>query len=357
MDKFLAPSMPAKTQRSRSERRPHEAKMAAAPSTEPGSSSTSAPGIPVGMSGKGTCPVSAPLPVAPAHVPSLLGGKTAADDMAPLSDPLISSGAHAPQAAEDPTTYSVVVKAVQDVMAPLMEAQAESLKRAIQDIKSQFHQLAQQVATNEHRIGETFQDVHDLKRSYDKLQKSHLQLSNKVDDLENRSRRCNLRIVGIPESVKSHKLSKFLQTTLPSILNIQDACSDMVIERAHRLGPLRQEADNRPRVVIFKTLSFLHKEALWQASRKMKDIRWNDARLFVFQDYSSEVSRARKEFSTLCSRLVKDNRKFALLFPARLRLYDGTSFKDFTTVADAEGYLAELSRAVESTSQNAHLQD
>lgn len=173
------------------------------------------------------------------------------------------------------------------------------------------------------------------------------QLSNKVDDLENRWRRCNLGIDGIPETVKSHELFKFIQTTLPSILNIQDACSDMVIEWAHRLGPIRQTAENRP----------LHKEALWQDSRKQKEIRWNNARLFVFQDYSSEVSRARKEFSNLCSLLVKDNRKFALLFPARLCLYDGTSFKDFTLVADAEGFLAELARNAEEASQTAHLQD
>lgn len=128
----------------------------------------------------------------------------------------------------------------------------------------------------------------------------------------------------------------------------------MIIERAHRLGPARQAPESRPRVVIFKTLSFLHKEAIWQASRKTKEIRWNDSRLFVFQDYSSEVTRARKEFSTLCSRLVKENRKFALLFPARLRLYDGTSYREFTSVADAEGFLKELYLAAQSASSPAH---
>lgn len=98
--------------------------------------------------------------------------------------------------------------------------------------------------------------------------KNHIKLNNKIDDLENRSRRCNLRIIGIPETVKGHDLFKFLQTSLPGILQIQEACSDMVIERAHRLGPARQTPENRPCVVIFKTLSFLHKEAIWQASRK-----------------------------------------------------------------------------------------
>lgn len=136
-------------------------------------------------------------------------------------------------------------------MAPMMEVQANTLQRALQDIKAQFHQLSQQVSANECRLGETFQDVHDLKGKYETLQKSQLQLSNKVDDLENRSRRCNLRIVGIPDTIKGPELFKFLQTTMPSLLLIQEACSDMVMERAHRLGPQRPDSKARPRVVIF----------------------------------------------------------------------------------------------------------
>lgn len=164
-----------------------------------------------------------------------------------------------------------------------------------------------------------------------------------LDDLENRSRRCNLRLVGIPETIKGPELFKFLQTTLPSLLHIQEACSDMVIERAHRLGPTRPEPEARPRVVIFKVLSFLHKEAIWQASRKQKDIRWNNNRIFVFQDYSAEVTRARKEFSALCS--------------ARLRIFDGSSFKEFSSLADAEGFLREMQEAAGHASPSTDLPD
>lgn len=48
-----------------------------------------------------------------------------------------------------------------------------------------------------------------------------------------------------------------------------------------------------------------------------------------------------KFLGPLCSRLIMENRKFALLFQARLRLYEGNTFKDFTAVEDAVGYLKE----------------
>lgn len=63
------------------------------------------------------------------------------------------------------------------------------------------------------------------------------------------------------------------------------------------------------------------------------------------EDFSSEVTRAHKEFSGLCSRLVKENRKFAFLFPARLPLLEGNSLKDFSSVDDAEAYCREVKEA------------
>lgn len=349
MDRFLSPPMPSRSQRARSERRHLEPKMAAAVHEgQTRSTAEKAVMTQKHKGGKGDA-ASPALPIL-----------AQAPDCTDMLTPSLLVPDPAPQhsmSADTPITYIDVVRAVKDAMAPMMEAQANSLQRALQDIKSQFRQLSNQVTANEHRLGETFQDVHIIKEKYETLQKSHLQLSNKVDDLENRSRRCNLRLVGLPEIIKGPELFKFLQITLPSLLHIQEACSDIVIERAHRLGPTRSEPEARPRVVIFKMLSFLHKEAIWQASRKQRDIRWNNNRIFIFQDYSAEVTRARKEFSVLCSRLASENKKFALLFPARLRIYDGTSFKEFSSPADAEGFLREMQEAAGHTSPSADLPD
>lgn len=323
MDRFLSPAMPSKQPRARSERKQQEAKMATAAGPRAAT--------------EGDDPDRADL-----DEQGSTGGESGTPSLAETRSASQSTHPVPPHTLEQPVTYSEVIKAVQTAMAPLFAAHTATLQQAVSELKGQLSHLTQAVNTNESRLGEVFQDVSDLKKQYETLQKSHLHLSNKVDDLENRSRRCNLRVLGIPESVKGQDLFLFLQKTLPELLNIQDACINLVIERAHRLGSARTTADGRPRVVIFKSLSFVHKEAIWVASRKQRDIRWNGGRILIFQDYSSEVSRARKEFSPLCSQLAKEGRKFALMFPARLRLHHGSSFKDFSSVADAEGFLAEL---------------
>lgn len=319
----MSAAMPSRQQRARSERRPHESKMAAAAGSQAGTPHQSAQ--------KGDTVTS--------QTPETTHSSEQEEQDA---QNLSHSSSSAPQLIDKPVTYADMVKAVQDAMTPLLEKHTAQLQQAVAEIKGQVHQLAQKIQITEGRLGETFQDVFSLKEQFDTLQKSHFHLCNKVDDLENRSRRCNLRIVGLPESVKGPDLFRFLQETLPELLHIKDVCSDLVVERAHRLGPPRAGTEGRPRVVIFKSLNFIHKEAIWQASRKRKELHWEGSRLFIFQDYSAEVSRARREFAPLCSRLVKENRKFALLFPARLRLYDGNSFRDFSTVGDVEGYLREL---------------
>lgn len=72
------------------------------------------------------------------------------------------------------------------------------------------------------------------------LQKTN-ELKDKFDNLENRSRRSNLRLVGLPENIPPPALLHFCQTTLPKLLAIDKDC---VVVRVHRLGQPVKE--NKP---------------------------------------------------------------------------------------------------------------
>lgn len=62
-------------------------------------------------------------------------------------------------------------------------------------------------------------------------------LSGTLDDMEDRSRRNNLRFVGFPEGCESSNLVMFLEMLLPEILGIPTPVSGWFIEIAHKLGP------------------------------------------------------------------------------------------------------------------------
>ncbi|KAJ1123095.1 hypothetical protein NDU88_001568 [Pleurodeles waltl] len=72
-------------------------------------------------------------------------------------------------------------------------------------------------------------------------------LHSKLTDLEDRSRRDNVRFIGFPENIEGADIHAFLQETLPKLTGITfDPPLDF--QRAHWLGPWRLNTDTRPTV-------------------------------------------------------------------------------------------------------------
>lgn len=78
----------------------------------------------------------------------------------------------------------------------------------------------------------------------------NLDIKDRLDDLENRSRRNNLRIVELPESYVKQILLNITQMEISKALGLPQQC---MAERAHRLG-LPQSNRPPPRPVIVKYL-------------------------------------------------------------------------------------------------------
>lgn len=68
-------------------------------------------------------------------------------------------------------------------------------------------------------------------------------LAEKLEDLENRSRRNNLRIIGVPETVKLNDLLKLCEKTLPRALGMT---GKMMVEWAHRIGAIQTQGTRKP---------------------------------------------------------------------------------------------------------------
>lgn len=82
----------------------------------------------------------------------------------------------------------------------------------------------------------------------------------KIDDLENRPRRSNLSIIGIPETYKAADLYHLCSNVLPKALGLD---SQYIVERAHRLGALMPDK-KVPRLVIAKYLNYANKNQILQ---------------------------------------------------------------------------------------------
>lgn len=75
-----------------------------------------------------------------------------------------------------------------------------------------------------------------------------------------------------------------------------------------------------PRSIIVRYLNYADRTEILQAFRSQRELKVNGYNLLLFADYSVEVSRKRKAFTKICSKLHNAQIRFTLAYPAVLKL-------------------------------------
>ncbi|CAH2312711.1 Hypothetical predicted protein [Pelobates cultripes] len=125
-----------------------------------------------------------------------------------------------------------------------------------------------------------------------------LDLRRQVEDLDNRGRRSNIRVRGIPES-DDEAPRELLEGLFAQILG-DEATPDFGLERAHRALRAPRK-DGQPRDLICCLRSFQLKEALMRAARTQRSIRYMDSQIALYQDLSTHTLDARRALKPITS--------------------------------------------------------
>ncbi|KAF7643299.1 hypothetical protein LDENG_00242030, partial [Lucifuga dentata] len=145
---------------------------------------------------------------------------------------------------------------------------------------------------------------------------------DKIDDLKNRGRRCNIRIIGLPEGTEGSNPISFFKTWLPELVKVSFKGGTVKLDRCHRAPTGRLLPGQRPRVII-KLHNFQDKARIMQAARKAQALSYNGSPIFIFEDFSAIVKK-RQEFYSVKQQLRKRAISFAMLYPAVLKIsYEG----------------------------------
>lgn len=172
-------------------------------------------------------------------------------------------------------------------------------------------------------------------------------LMEKDDDMENRNRRNNLRIVGLPEN-EGRDAGGFLEKWLPTLLEL-DANAPLALERAHRVGPPRRQMVNAavppPRTLIMKFLNYRQKEQVLRAAKAKGKLIYKDQSIRFYPDVSAEIHKKQRAYDEVRRRLCdKGINKHRIVFPSRLLLTHREKSTLFDTPAVVERYMEELDK-------------
>ncbi|KAJ1206674.1 hypothetical protein NDU88_002075 [Pleurodeles waltl] len=169
-----------------------------------------------------------------------------------------------------------------------------------------------------------------------------LYLLSKVIDLEDRSRRDNVRFLGFPEEIERADVQSFLKNTLPQLSGLTFDTT-LEFQRPHRLGPKRREVTNHPRPIIACFLQHMQARQLLQRARMQGPFRMNDLQIRMSDDFSKETSERRKTFLALRPYPRQLEIKFGLFELARMWITKNNVSKHFYDPTDLSLYLNNIS--------------
>lgn len=212
---------------------------------------------------------------------------------APSTQNQIPESGEAPDHAEkegvEESHHRIAQVVARLLRSTIVDAVEEAVSKSIQAIQVSLESQACRLSETESRINSLEEDVLEVQAQGSQAENSVKYLLDKLDDLENRARRNNLRIIWIPESYNHTDLMRLCTKVIPEALGI---LTPTPVDRAHRLGPINADRKT-PRATIAAYLHYTDKAMILQRFRNNRHLVIEDISLLIFADYSAELSKRR----------------------------------------------------------------
>lgn len=165
------------------------------------------------------------------------------------------------------------------------------------------------------------QRLHTLEERCAALAESNARLKANTVDLESCSRRNNIKIIGLPESIEGPRLTVFFSELLVELLGEQTLSSPPELDRAHRALTAKPQLGSRPWPVIIRLHWFQIKEMIIREAHKRRgNIQYCDSPVQIVEDYTPEVLEQCAKYRGSMSTLSNLGLRPSLLFPACLQI-------------------------------------
>ncbi|KAJ1127814.1 hypothetical protein NDU88_006207 [Pleurodeles waltl] len=221
-----------------------------------------------------------------------------------------------------------------------LTAETRSMRLDIAGFQSQISRLDQRVATVESQVASwTDRD----------LELSHLR--SKLTDLEDRSHRNNVRLLGFPEGAEGADIFSYLRDILPKLTDIT-LDPPLEFQRAHRLGPKRQDGSDRPRPIIVCMLRHLQACQLLQMAQTQGPLRLGNLEIRISADFSKETADRRRALLSFRTQLRRLDVKFGLFEPARMWIIKNGKSQKFCNPEDLRAFLESLQDQMQDQTQS-----
>ncbi len=194
------------------------------------------------------------------------------------------------------------------------------------------------------RVDSVQADTREDRRTVTDLRNKLERLTEKMTDIEDRGRRNNVRLVGLPEGKEGTNAASFLRVNLskwiPSLRG-----RDIEIDRAHRVYDGGRGSD-RSRTLIFRVLRWHDRSEILKGARQAYPVKCaqDNVTLLFFPDFSPATAIRRKAFNPVLKKMTALGLQPFLIYPAVIKLRHKGEQKSFDSPQKAEDFISSLSQ-------------
>lgn len=212
------------------------------------------------------------------------------------------------------------------------------LNGVIADFKVALTEVSERVSSTEAATESHERRLERLEERYDALASQCKQQQAKLEDLEARSRRQNIHIVGIKEKTENGRPTEFVSKLLPKLLGEEHFNLPIEVDRAHR--SLAPATDGRARAIIARLHYYQVKELVLRLAREKAPLQYDGRPVYIFPDFTSATMKKRQAFQAIREKCRAKSIRCGFRHPARFVVTVNNNTSTFTTPAEAEEFLS-----------------
>lgn len=198
------------------------------------------------------------------------------------------------------------------------------------DMVRGINECQREVKAIGHRVHQVENKMEEYTAAYNVIVEAHTAhgeditwIKDKLADLEDRSRRHNLKLRGIPEDVPPTQLLQCVQT-LFSTLVPEASAHDLLVDRIHRVPKPSFLPDTIPRDLLLRMHFFHIKDRVLQASRRPENIPQQYANIRLLPDLSRHTLQRCRNLLTITKALSNHKILHKWKYPVTLSItHDG----------------------------------
>ena len=207
---------------------------------------------------------------------------------------------NSPQTPSIQNKHDELIETIREIVKEELENQQEKIKEIIKleltTTNERLDKISKEVADLTESIEFTQGKVKDIKEDISQVQTNLQHIEDdmldpdydmeKLIELEDRSRRNNLRIDAISEV--SHETWKMCEVSVKDLIKTKLEINDEIeIDCCHRMGKFKVK--KKPRSIVCRFLRFNNKQKFLSNAKKLKSTG-----IFIYEDYCKETMDLRK---------------------------------------------------------------